>query len=134
MSSYVLTFLNHQRCLNEIQTMAWGYLVEKYANTYELPSEFTVLELRYRGFILTLNGLMVHGGHFRNEAVDSPVFRLHVDSTFLLEEPKVWAAPGYGGVHDLREDRDLWLVSRFLPGARMSQGTYAVSFLLLIIE
>ena len=105
--------------------------MERYAQTYELPSEFAVLELHFQGFILTLNGLMVHGGHFRSEVVESPVFRLHVDSTFLLEEPKVWAAPGYGGVHDLREDRDLWPVLRFLPGARMSKGTYAVSYLLL---
>ena len=51
-----------------------------------------------------------------------------MDSIFLLNEPKVWAAPFYGGVHDLREDRDLWPILRFLPGASMSQGTYAVSF------
>ena len=36
---------------------------------HDLPCKFAVLELRYNGFILTLNGLMVHGGHFRDATV-----------------------------------------------------------------
>ena len=55
--------------ISEMQTTTWGYLVEKYARMYDLPSKFAVLELRYNGFILTLNGLMVHGGHFRDATV-----------------------------------------------------------------
>jgi len=63
----------------KMQTTAWGYLVDKYVDAYDFPSKFTVLELRIEGFILTLNGLMVHGGHWREESATGPVFRFHVE-------------------------------------------------------
>ena len=47
------------------------------------PTELTVLELRYYGFIATLSGLTVHGGNFNEETIETPVFRLHVDSTCI---------------------------------------------------
>ena len=118
--------------LPEMQTMAWGVLFERYTEAYDLPPQLTVLELRYQGFIATMSGLTVHGGNFNEETIERPVFRLHVDSTCVLKEPKLWGAPGYGSVHDLREDRDLWPLTRFIPGARMSHGVYSVCIYTLV--